>query len=107
MAQKAPVIDMHAAAQSAILNKARALGNTKRGLKEVASDLINREGRKHLKRIAEGCFLSKQTVARVADADENYRPQADTLERVFRYFNAEIHFEEVMIKGRYQNKPKE
>ncbi len=69
-----------------------ALGNSKRGLKEVASDLVNEQGRAQLKNMAAGCF--------------QYRPQAETLERIFRYCGAEIEFRDVIIKRQYQNIPK-
>ena len=95
------------AIRNKILEKA-ALGNSKRGLKEVASDLVNQVSRdkKATRMLCEGTFLCKATLDRVRQCDENYRPQADTLERIFRYFNAEVHFTETHIKPRYQNKPK-
>jgi hypothetical protein len=88
------------------LKKRVALGNTRRGFKEVASDLLNATGEKPSK-IASGTFLSSATVARVMDCEENYRPQAETLERIFRYCNAEATFDHCVIKSQYQNKPKE
>lgn len=106
MAQQAVKIAFH----NKILERSHALGNSKRGLKEVASDLCNqvaRNDKKGLREMADGTFLCKQTLQRVMDCEEGYRPQADTLERIFRYFNAEISFNEVVIKGRYQNKPKD
>ena len=105
--QTAKVIEL---ARNSILSRAHALGNSSKGLKNVASDLLNREARgnpKALTRIAEGTFLCRQTLQRVMDCEENYRPQADTLERIFRYFGAEITFNEVAIKPRFQNKAKE
>ena len=95
------------AIKAGLLEKTQALGNSKRGLKEVCSDLCNQFDRKHARVIAEGCFLSKGTVVRVMDCEENYRPQADTLERILRYFNAEIRFSEVVIKPRFRNHEKE
>ena len=41
------------------------------------------------------------------DCEEHYKPQADTLERILRYFNAQIHFSEVVIKPRFRNHEKE
>ena len=96
-----------AAIKAGLLEKTQALGNSKRGLKEVASDLCNQFDRKHASKIAEGCFLSKGTVIRVMDCEENYKPQADTLERILRYFNAQIHFTEVVIKPRFRNHEKD
>lgn len=84
-----------------------ALGNTRRGFKEVASDLLNEQGRDQLKNICEGTFLSRTTVERVMECEEKYRPQAETIERILRYCNAEVSFSEVKIKTTYQNKPKE
>lgn len=96
-------------AKNSILSRAHALGNSSKGLKNVASDLLNREARgnpKALRRIVDGTFLCRSTLQRVMECEENYRPQAETLERIFRYFNAEIVFNEVQIKSRYQNKEK-
>lgn len=87
--------------------KSVALGNTRRGLKEVASDLLNEMGRGALKDMEQGTFLSRPTLERVMDCDENYRPQAETLERIFRYANAAISFHHEEIKPTYANKPKE
>ena len=101
------VVDIREAARTSILDRAMALGNSKKGLKEVASDLLNREGKRSMQAMMDGTFLSRGTLDRVMDADEYYRPQAETLERIFRYFNAEITFNEVKISGRYQNKAKE
>lgn len=83
-----------------------ALGNTRRGFKEVAADLLGATGLRP-KAIATDCFLSASTVARVMDCEADYRPQAETLERIFRYCNAEVSFAGCEIKPQYQNKPKE
>lgn len=97
-----------------LLARAKALGNTDYGLKEVCSDLINDYGTspKQLQQIANGCFLSIETIrhmSRLTETEhgEPYRPNADTCERILRYFGAEIHFNQVAIKGRYRNQPKE
>ena len=90
------------------------LGNSKIGFKEVCSQLIQNEidrGRK-LKWIADQAYLSVQTVERMWKLKEcksgiQYRPNADTCERILRAFGAEIHFSQVNIKAQYQNKPKE
>jgi len=87
--------------------KAVALGNTRRGLKEVASDLVNELGRDAIDEIQDGTYLCRSTIERVMDCDENYRPQAETLERIFRYCNASIVFKHEEIKPTYTNKPKE
>lgn len=91
---------------NAILERASALGNSKRGLKEVASDLINDYGRHRKRELCDGCFLSPATLERVADCDPDYRPQADTLERIIRFFGGEITFNSVVIKPRFRNQPK-
>lgn len=88
------------------IKKRVALGNTRRGFKEVASDLINATGQKPSE-IANGAFLSASTVARVMDCEDDYSPRSDTLERLFRYCNAEVSFSETEIKPQYANKPKE
>jgi hypothetical protein len=88
------------------VKKRVALGNTRRGFKEVASDLANATGEKAID-IAKGSFLSTSTVARVMDCEDNYRPQSETLERIMVYCNAEVIFTEVAIKPQYANKPKE
>jgi len=85
--------------------KAVALGNTRRGLKEVASDLVNELGRDSIKDIEQGTYLCRSTIERVMDCDDHYRPQAETLERIFRYCNAAIVFEH--NSKTIQNKPKE
>lgn len=93
-----------------ILERSAALGNSKRGLKEVASDLCNqvaRNDKKAIRELCDGTFLCRSTLERVMNCEDGYRPQADTLERIFRHFNAEIVFNEVIIKGRYRNKPKD
>lgn len=97
-----------------ILSNARALGNSKRGLKEVCSDLVNSYGAssKQLKQLSAGTFLSTTTLDRMAklndtDSGTPYRPNADTCERILRFFNTEIYFNEVVISARYANKPKD
>lgn len=91
-----------------LVNKIRtkALGNSNITPKEVASDLCNKAGRKQVKAIAEGTFLAPATVKRVMDCDENYRPQQDTLDRIFRYFDMQATFTHVRIQSKYRNKPK-
>lgn len=96
-----------AAIKAGLLERTSALGNSKRGLKEVCSDLCNQFDRKHASKIAEGCFLSRGTVLRVMECDEMYRPQAETLERILRFFNAQVFFSEVAIKPRYRNHEKQ
>jgi len=86
--------------------KAVALGNTRRGLKEVASDLVNELGRSQIDHIAEGTYLCRSTIERVMECEPTYRPQAETLERIFKYCNASISFHHEQIKPQFANKPK-
>lgn len=97
--------------KNSLLTRTRALGNSDRGLKEVVSDILNAYGRNNLKEVEKGTFLSRPTLQRLMDLTETehgdpYRPQADTLERVLKYFNAEIYFAEVKISPKWRPKPK-
>lgn len=99
-----------AQAQKAILSKiqAQALGNSDRGMKELASDLIGEMGgKKACKLISEQAYLTPSTVARVFDCDEKYNPQLQTIERILRVCGCRIHADYVSIKGAYMPKPKE
>lgn len=96
--------------KNAILKKAKALGNTHTGLKEVVSDLLNAHGG-DLKAVEKGTFLCKSTLQHLQTLEDSpggnpYRPQAETLERVLRYFGAEITFNEVTIGRKFRNRPK-
>lgn len=86
--------------------KSVALGNTRRSFKHVASDLLNELGKNQVQNIADGAFLCRQTVERVMDCEDDYSPRSDTLERIFRYCNAEVTFGKVDIKATYANTPK-
>jgi hypothetical protein len=96
------------AAENLLLEHAAALGNTKKNLAKVASDLLNSLGRNQAGRMAEGCFLAKATVLRMMDegGDDTYSPKADTIERIYRYFGAEVHLKQVRIKPENRNQPK-
>lgn len=87
------------------LSKKVALGNSDTGFKHVACDLLHASGEKPSK-IAEGTFLSTHTIERVMKCEDNYKPQSDTLERIFKYMNAQVAFNHVNIKAQYRNKPK-
>lgn len=89
---------------SAVKDK-RALGNSNRKLKHLACDLLHASGQK-ASEISKGTFLCPQTIERVMDCPEEYRPQAETLERILTYFNGVLTVEFENIKPRYQNKPK-
>lgn len=96
-----------------ILDNARALGNSNQGLKEICSDLINEFGAdaKSVRQIAAGTYLSDTTIKRMSQLTETehgepYRPNADTCERILKYFGASLRFEQVKIRSQYRNKPK-
>ena len=97
--------------KNALLTRTKALGNSNRGLKEVVSDLLNAYGKQNIAAVEKGTFLSRHTLYRLMDLTETesgepYRPQSDTLERVLKYFGAEIHFDQVTISAAYRPKPK-
>lgn len=99
--------------QNEILNriKAKAGGNSQRGMKEVASDLVNNMGLKDSE-IAAMAFMSPSTITRLreltpTETGADYRPQAETLERIFKAVGAEISLTPVNISKKFQNKPKD
>jgi hypothetical protein len=96
-----------------ILSKSKVLGNSHRGLKELCSDVLNDaiSSEKDWKIISKGTFLSVSTLKRMALLTETehgdpYRPQADTCERILRYFNTELVGQTTRIKSQYRNQPK-
>jgi len=96
--------------KNVILSRAKALGNTDKGLKEVCSDLLNAYG-SDLRAVIKGTFLSRATLEHLQNLNDTptgnpYRPQAETLERVLKFYGAQINFSEVKISPRYRNKPK-
>lgn len=102
-----------AAIENEILGKikARAGGNDNRGLKEVASDLVNSLGMKDGD-IAYLAGLSDTTVRRVrlltlTEGGDQYKPQSHTLEAIFRACGAEISLTPVNIKKKFRIQPKE
>lgn len=99
-------------AEDLLIKNAVALGNTHRTLAHCAADLVNEYtagAPKALTMLADGAFLSRATVERVGreGGSEGYRPQADTLERIFRYFGRQLTVEAIHIRPKFQNKPKE
>lgn len=98
-----------------LIRRSKALGNTKRGLREVASDLVNDYAGGDPERLADlskMTFLCKQTLERLSTLNDcesgiPYRPNCDTVERVLRAFNAEVYFKEVKITPSNQNQPKD
>lgn len=105
----------NAVVSNILIRQQKALGNTKIGLREVASDLVNKYSGgdpKQLDELSKMTFLCKQTLERLSSLDDcesgvPYRPNCDTIERVLRAFNAEVHFKEVRISPKNQNKPKQ
>lgn len=81
-----------------------AVGNSKRKLRDVAVDLINASDMSW-QTIAEGTFLTAMTVKRLAQ-DITKNPQAETIERVFRFFSYEVALSATEIKTSYANKHK-
>lgn len=92
-----------------LIGKVKALGNSNVKLSDLASDLVNKHG--DLKEIADGSFLHISTVKRIASLDptlqgDEYKPNADTVERIFKFFNAEVQIKSVAIKPRFKNQAK-
>ncbi len=90
----------------------RAGGNSKRGMKEVASDLMNNLSMKDTA-IADLTGLSITTIKRIkslepAESGQPYRPMVETIERCIRGCGAEINLSPVKIKGKFMdlNKPR-
>ena len=88
-----------------------AIGNSSRTLVHLAQDLVNAAGgAKNAKRIAEECFMAKETVVRLSEADtkyEGYQPRAHTIEKILRYSNVRLDAHGEAISTRYQNKPRD
>ena len=80
------------------------LGNSERGLKEFAMDLLN-NSLDDIDTLAAGTYLNKYTLLKLMGGVTNY-PRYDTLERVFKYFNLDLTAAQVAVKTKYQNKPK-
>ena len=96
-----------------ILDGTKMLGNSKRGMKEVCSDLVNQhlQSGGKMQALQDGTFLSWATLDRMAalreaESGADYKPNADTCERILRFFGAEVTFTQVAIKSAYLNKPK-
>ena len=91
-----------------LLNKIRnkAFGNTGISNKEICSDYCNSVGRQGIKDICAGTFLTRHTVERVMDCDENYRPQDETIRRIMVYFGLQVEVTNVRIQSKYRNQPK-
>ena len=79
-------------------------GNSHRSLQNVAVDLINASGMSW-KEVASGCFLCTATVKNLATGKTRF-PRADTLDRVYRFYEYKIGFRRESIKSEFQNHPK-
>ena len=82
----------------------KLLGNSERGLKEFAMDLLNNSNT-DINIIADGTYLNKNTLIKLKEGITNY-PRYDTLERVFKYFEIDLAAKQVIVKPRYANKAK-
>ena len=80
------------------------LGNSNRGLKELAMDLLH-DSKDDIDKIAAGTYLNKKTIINLKDGVTNY-PRYDTIERIFKYFELDLAASQVAVKSRYQNKAK-
>jgi len=82
-----------------------ALGNSTRSLQDVAIDLINASGWKY-KVIAEETFLCPSTIKNLATG-KTKRPQAETIERIFRAFEYQLDMKAVKLSAKYANRAKQ
>lgn len=98
------------AIRNEIMNRVKkvALGNSDRGLKHLAADLLNEYGRtdKAISELSDMTFLCQHTIRRIQECNENYSPRLDTIERCLKAMNCEITAQEVEIEAQYQNRPK-
>jgi len=85
----------------------KVLGNSDRGLKNLASDLLAGYGKKGCKVVAEQAYLNVKTVERVLECDSQYQPRLDTIERILRACNVRLETGYVATNGKYRPKPKD
>jgi len=90
----------------------KALGNTGKGLKEICSDLLHTMDKGDIKRLEAETYLSKVTLLRMLKLDpaksgSEYRPMADTCERILRVAGVELNINIVRIRKDHLPKPKE
>lgn len=88
-----------------------ALGNSKKGLREVCSDLLNLMDKGDLKKLEQQTFLSTPTLKRMlrldpAKSGAEYAPKLDTCERILRVAGVELNINIVKISRKYQPKKK-
>ena len=84
----------------------KAFGNTGISYKEICSDYCNSIGRSGIKEICNGTFLTRHTIERIMDCDDNYRPQDETIRRIMVYFGLQAEVTPVRIQSKYRNQPK-
>ncbi len=84
-----------------------ALGNSERGLKELASDLVAQYGEKGARKVADAAYLNCATVERVLKCESNYQPRLDTIERILRACDVRLESGYVATKGKFMPQPKE
>lgn len=85
----------------------QVLGNSERGLKNLASDLLAQYGKKGCKVVAEQAYLNVKTVERVLECDAHYQPRLDTIERILRACNVRLESGYIATHGKYKPKPKD
>jgi len=88
--------------------KHKALGNSTRCLKHLASDLVNEYGTsdKCMDDLVDMTYLCRHTLYNVANCHDDYSPQAETIERVIRALGQGIALYDVDMQEEYQNKEK-
>jgi hypothetical protein len=79
-------------------------GDDKRTMHDLAVDLINASGL-DWKEVANGCYLCKSTVKNLATQKTRF-PRADTLERVFKYFEYGGTLQAAKVSAKNANKKK-
>ena len=84
--------------------KMTLLGNSNRGMKEFAVDLLN-NCQDDIDTIAAGTCLHATTIKNLRD-EVTIHPRYDTIERVYKYFEIDLKASQVSLKPRYKNKPK-
>jgi len=96
--------------ENAILAKA-ALGNSNRDFLDVCHELVDAYI-KDFQEDGELMGLDQNTLRRFksmkdSETGRRYNPTIDTVQRILRHFNTEVHFNTTRIQKKYQNKPKE
>lgn len=99
--------------KNSLVTSTKIWGNTGQKAFNLCSDLINQHGlgKKDRQAIMDGTGLSFDTLDRMSKLTETelgdpYNPSSDTIDRIMVYFGVEGGFDQVVIKARYRNKPK-